>query len=126
MMYKACPRCGKIHPYGYKCTVGMTYAGGKERELRNTYQWHKKAEEIKERANYLCEVCKDKGEYTYKGLEVHHIVKVRERPDLLLDNENLVCLCVRHHKMADAGQISINYLQSLAEKRERDSPGGVD
>lgn len=117
-MYKSCSRCGKIHAYNYNCTVGKTYKGGAERKERSRYAWTKKSEEIRERANYLCEVCRDKGAYTYKDLEVHHITKVREDKGLLLDNYNLICLCVKHHKMADRGEIDSDYLSELARKRE--------
>ena len=117
---KACSRCGKIHPYNYECTKGKTYNGGEERSLRNRYAWQKKRAEIKERANHLCEVCKTKGIYSYDGLEVHHIHKLKDNPDGLLDNLNLICLCVECHKKADKGDISIDYLEQLAEAREKE------
>lgn len=120
-MLKACSRCGKIHPYGYKCTHNKPkyeYRGGEEREQRNTYAWHSKSKEIRSRAQNLCEVCRDKGRYVYDGLEVHHIEKVKENPEKLLDNLNLVCLCVSCHKQADRGEISADYLKELARKRE--------
>ena len=117
-MYKACSRCGKIHDSRFKCNVGKVFQGGEERELRAKYAWAKKSEEIRERANHLCEVCRDKGRYTYDRLEVHHIEKLRERKDLLLDNYNLVCLCQEHHKQADRGEIDKEYLSRLAMVRE--------
>lgn len=119
-MYKACSRCGKIHPYNYKCTVGKTYKNKdtEERKLRNKYAWAKKSQEIRERAAYLCEVCRAEGRYTYEGLEVHHITKLREDKEGLLDNYNLICLCVEHHKAADAGEIKKEYLEKLARERE--------
>lgn len=49
--------------------------------------------------------------YTYNGLEVHHIEKVRDRKDLLLDDDNLICLCVEHHKQADKGILSKEFLK---------------
>ena len=66
----------------------------------------------------MCEVCRDKGAYTYTSLEVHHIYKVRENKDKLLDNYNLICLCVEHHKQAEKGKIDKEYLRKLARKRE--------
>jgi len=65
----------------------------------------------------MCEVCKAKGIITTNGLEVHHIVKLNTNPDLLTDDDNLICLCVPHHKQADAGQIDSTYLKQLAQKR---------
>ena len=119
-MYKACPKCGKIHDSRYKCSAGAKpiYRGGEERAMRSTYAWTQKSKEIREKAQYLCEVCRDQGFYTYDGLEVHHIVKVRDNKDLLLDNSNLVCLCKDHHKQAEEGLLSARYLKQLAEGRE--------
>ena len=117
-MYKSCSRCGKIHDTRYKCNVGRTYTGGDERKLRSQYSWTKKSEEIRERANHLCEVCRDIGQITYEGIEVHHIVKVRDDKTKLLDNENLICLCQEHHKQADNGEIEKEYLYALAHERE--------
>lgn len=118
-MFKACSRCGKIHDTKHRCNHNRTYQGGQEREQRNTYAWAQKAIEIKQKAQYLCEVCRDRNErYTYDGLEVHHIIKLRDYPQGLLDDFNLVCLCVRHHKEADKGKINKEYLQNLARGRE--------
>lgn len=120
-MYKSCSRCGKIHDITYKCTVGKSYNNAyksQEDKLRNSYSWHKKAEEIKENANYLCEVCKDQGIYNYNNLEVHHITKLRNDTSKLLDNYNLICLCWKHHRLADEGYLDNDYLRKLAMTRE--------
>ena len=117
-MYKACSRCGRIHPQNYKCNVGRIYQGGEERKLRSGYDWTQKSLAIREKANNLCEVCRDKGIYTYNDIEVHHIVKVREDASKLLDDYNLIALCVEHHKQADEGKLDVNYLKGLVEKRE--------
>ena len=117
--FKACSKCGKIHPYGYKCTVGADNNRSKlqEDKLRSKYAWTKKSLQIREDANNLCEVCLDQGRITYDGLEVHHIEKLRENVDGLLDDNNLVCLCTMHHKQADNGEIDKEYLKELARKR---------
>lgn len=116
-MFRSCSRCGKIHDTNYKCNVGRNNTN--EAKLRNTHKWHSKAAEIKENSNYLCAVCKEEGRYTYDNLEIHHIVKIKDDPTKLLDNYNLICLCVYHHKLADAGKISKEYLLKLAENREK-------
>ena len=119
-MYKTCSQCGRIHPYGYKCkTIKRDYRGGAERQARSTYAWTIKSKEIRDKAQHLCEVCRDKGVYTYNGLEVHHIEKIADNPDGLLDEKNLVCLCQRHHKDADDGKINKDYLRNLALMREK-------
>ncbi len=125
MMFKACSRCGKIHDSRFKCNVGKVYTGGEERKLRSSYDWTKKSKAIRESAQYLCEVCRDNGIYTYEGLEVHHIDKVKDNKDKLLEDNNLVVLCVEHHKQADAGKLDKDYLRKLAEERGREkSPMG--
>ena len=119
MMYKSCSKCGKIHPANERCPVGREYKGGKERELRKRYAWQKKSQQIRQDAGGLCEVCLDMGAINYKGLEVHHIERLKDAPELLLEGENLICLCQKHHKMADRGELSKDYLKNLALKRER-------
>ena len=117
-MYKSCSKCGKIHNASYQCKSIRVYSGGEERNLRSSYSWTKKAKEIKERSQHLCSVCRDKGIYTYSNLEVHHIEKVRDNKELFLDDDNLICLCIEHHKQADSGQISKEYLRKLAKQRD--------
>lgn len=117
-MFKACSKCGKIHDTKYKCNIGIVYRGGEERRHRSKYAWEKKSLEIRYKANYLCEVCKDNGIYVYTTLEVHHIEKVKDNPDRLLDDYNLICLCTRCHKKADANKIDKDYLIKLVMKRE--------
>ena len=122
-MYKSCSKCGKIHDTNFKCSSGrITHKRTQENKLRSTYKWTEKSLEIRDRANYLCEVCRDQGVITYSGLEVHHIDKLCEDQSKLLDNTNLVCLCVDHHKKADDGLISKDYLRKLAIKREEMNP----
>lgn len=89
---------------------------------RNTRAWKRKAEQVKADSHYLCENCLAQGVLTWDGLETHHIIKLRERPDLLLDDDNLVCLCEKCHKKADAGAISADFLRQLAKKRNNIPP----
>lgn len=118
MDLKSCSKCGKIHPRGYKCNVGRIYAKTEESKLRSKYAWTKKAKQIKADANNLCEVCRDKGLYTYDGLEVHHITKLKDDPNGLLDDDNLIALCIYHHKQADDGELSADYLRGLVKVRQ--------
>ena len=121
-MFKSCSKCGRIHEASFKCNaIKRTYKEiDEERHLRSQYSWTKKSAEIRERSHFLCEVCRDKGFYTYDNLEVHHIVKVKDDKDKLLDNYNLICLCQEHHKQADSGRIDVDYLKELARHREDD------
>lgn len=124
-MYKSCSRCGRIHDTKYKCDINKPkfdytrYGSQAERKMRNSAAWANKSKEIRAAAQYLCEVCRDKGEFTYDHLEVHHIIKLRNDKDGLLDNTNLICLCQKHHKQADKGRLEVSYLKNLALKREQ-------
>lgn len=118
MDLKSCSKCGKIHPRGFKCSASRLYIKTNDDKLRSKYAWTKKAKQIKNDANGLCEVCKAQGVYTYDNLEVHHITKLRDDPNGLLEDDNLICLCVYHHKQADAGEISADYLKRLVKVRQ--------
>ena len=118
-MFKSCAKCGKIHADNYRCkAIKRIYIKDDERKLRSQYVWTQKSKEIRDKANYLCEVCKDKGEITYNDIEVHHITKLSEDRGGLLNNENLICLCQEHHKKADKGELDKEYLTALAKRRE--------
>ena len=124
-----CPRCGRIHPRGYKCTVGRTKPKTytyEETKLRNKSVWVNKSKQIRADAGYLCEVCKDKGIYNYRDLSVHHIEKIRDRKDLWLEDDNLICLCKDHHRLAEAGLIDKEYLRMLAKKRIQETGGKLN
>lgn len=107
-----------MHPRGKKCYIGRNYKATDESRLRSSYAWTKKAKQIKEDAQGLCEVCRAEGRYTYKALEVHHITKLKDNPNLLLDDDNLIALCVEHHKQADDGELSADYLRELVRRRQ--------
>ena len=123
-MLKSCSKCGKIHDFNYICKVNNRSKPKKteQRTFRNRNKWHEKAEEIKKRAGYLCEVCRQENIYTYDNLETHHITPLEEDIDKGLDNYNLIVLCSRHHKEAEAGTIEKKYLEELARIREDGRP----
>lgn len=117
--YYACGRCGKIHPKGYVCHVEKKKYkySYKESRMRSKSAWTEKSKQIREDANYLCEVCKDKGIYNYRNVSVHHIEKLKDKPELWLDDDNLICLCKDCHRLADVGMIDKEYLKKLAMQR---------
>ena len=114
---KACSVCGKIHDASIKC-VRKDARMDREHKLRQTNKWHTKSLEIRERSQWLCAVCRAQGIYTYDSIEVHHITKLRNNPDGLLDDDNLIALCVPHHKQADDGLLDADYLRELAKQRD--------
>ncbi len=124
-MLKSCKYCGKIHDAKYVCNLKPK----KEYQIktdeisgfRSSYKWQLKREQIRQRDMYLCQVCLNglygaKHMYQYKHIEVHHIVPINENNDLKLEDNNLICLCDYHHRMADNGYISRYLLQSLINK----------
>ena len=121
-MFKSCSRCGKIHDVNYICTVNRKkvnwnkYKTDADR-LHQTSEWQEKSLQIRQDAQWLCEICRENGVLTHDGLEVHHIEKVRDNPTLFLNDKNLICLCVPHHKQADRGQLKKEHLKELALKR---------
>ena len=118
-MLKACSRCGKVHEYNYTCNVGKQrkFANTPESRLRSRASWQRKRETVREAAFNLCEVCRDQGIYNYKSLEIHHIKKLSQDPNGLLEDSNLICLCTLHHKQADSGELSVDYLLELVARR---------
>ena len=78
---------------------------------------------VKRRDGYLCQVCvrglyHPERRYETEGLEVHHIQTVASCYEKRLDGYNLLTLCERHHKMADAGKIPAKELQMIAAEQE--------
>ncbi len=61
-----------------------------------TREWKQKRLEILERDNYECQLCKREGRYS-KGNVVHHVKHLEDRPDLALDDDNLMTVCEACH-----------------------------
>lgn len=121
-MKKSCKYCGRIHDFNYECQRKpkrkFNNVYNDKDKFRSSYVWQKKREEIKQRDLYLCIVCMDQQlnkevVYNYNNLEVHHIVPLNVEFKKRLDNNNLITLCSEHHKEADDGKISADYLRSL-------------
>lgn len=116
-MLKSCKYCGRIHDPKFDC--GRKPKRKKEPTQINKFRWSRKWREkrnsIVERDLYLCQVCKANNIYTYDSLEVHHIVSLEADYDLRLYDDNLITLCVEHHKQADRGEISRDYLYKLLQ-----------
>ena len=122
-MLKACSRCGRVHDASFECRPRnkpnrRSKERTEEKRLRNLSVWHKKSEHIRERSYHLCALCMALGDYRQKQIEVHHIVPLSEWNEGLLEDSNLVCLCVDHHKQADRGEISREALKILATQRD--------
>jgi len=73
---------------------------------RNKFYWSKEwramREYILQRDNYECIQCKRQGIVTSHDvatLIVDHILELKDRPDLRLDEDNLQVLCHYHHEL---------------------------
>ncbi|MDU6304719.1 MAG: HNH endonuclease [Serratia marcescens] len=121
-MLKSCIYCGSIHNKNYICKEKarrVTYNKSKAGDLRNTYRWRKKRDSIKERDNYICQICKEefmlnRVRIKDKELHVHHITPYKENEELFLDDYNLITLCTYHHEEAEAGRVAREHLRSIA------------
>lgn len=122
---KTCSYCHKIHDVKMKCTAKKGYYRDKNTRYEKdkdyikfikSKQWHNKSQEIKRLDCYRCLVCQSLGLISPVYLEVHHIIKYRNDASLRLDNNNLITLCVNHHKQADSNKIQASELYSLINK----------
>ena len=102
----------RIHESKYDCGRKPVHKkqGNNKDKFRWTQAWQHKRDEIKQRDNYLCQVCIRKlydthDQYTYDGLEVHNAITLEEDFDMRLDNDNLLTMCGMHHEMAESGKI---------------------
>jgi 5-methylcytosine-specific restriction enzyme A len=111
-MLKSCSYCGSIHARTYQCPSKPkrikepTYID----KFRWSRRWATKRKQINERDKYLCQVCIRKlqhtqQQYNFTNIEVHHIIPLVEDYNKRLDDDNLICLCSYHHKMAECGEI---------------------
>lgn len=133
-MLKACQYCGRVHDKKYICASRhkiMLERDARQRErserirrFRSSGAWQRKSEAIRSRDEDTCLVCRAEidralhcsGELT--GAEVHHIVSLTNDFELRLEDDNLITLCRSHHEQAEAGEIDVNYLISLAAASE--------
>ena len=116
MIYKYCPKCSrtKIESSKKMCDECTKKYGSLEKEryrryaksrtdiesqvFYNSKEWKKVRERIKRRDKGLCLLCwvKDK---LFKSYDlVHHIIEEKERKDLTLEEDNLICLCSKCHR----------------------------
>lgn len=128
-MLISCSHCGKIHEDTFVCKDKEEKVNTYKRKVskgdrfRWTAVWQRKRREINERDNFMCQVCvrelyDTKMKYTYKGISVHHIIKLIDDWSLRLEDTNLICLCEVHHKQADDGVIGVEELRVIVREQE--------
>lgn len=90
---------------------------GNVRKFYKSREWRKKRPEILKRDNYECQRCKRMGRYS-RGVVVHHIKHLRDRPDLALDDDNLETQCEACHNIEHPEKLG----QEEAAKRKQITP----
>ena len=73
------------------------------KRIRNSGEYKEWREAVFKRDNYTCQNCMRKG----GKLNAHHIKHFKDYPDLRLDIENGITLCVDCHHAVHRGEISI-------------------
>ena len=115
-MLKSCKYCGRIHESSYDC--GQKPKRAKEStehtKLRTCRKWDTTRKKVLARDHYLCRVCFSQHRINAEYLEVHHIVPLADNPAAAYDTDNLITLCTKHHKEADAGKIKRDVLKCMA------------
>ena len=111
-MKRFCGKCGKLHDHDYNCTVGKFdkyYKTDMAYKIRNSRKWHKTRDEALARDNHLCVACRlsDNPFYNAYRLEVHHIIRVKDAPNLAYDLNNCITLCQHHHRQAHNGELNL-------------------
>lgn len=124
-MLKSCQYCQKIHDSKYDC--GMKPAKSNKRSahgrFRYTSAWQQKRESIKERDRYLCQICirnlyNTARRLNSENLSVHHANKLNDSYEQRLNDNNLLTLCERHHRMADDGTIPKEQILSIIQEQQ--------
>lgn len=113
-MKKACSYCGKIHDKSYICDKKPRYVN-KFEKFRSSGGWQRKREQVFTRDMYCCRICMQSffDRAPNFDIGVHHIIPLSEDFELRLDDNNLITLCQEHHKRAERGEYSREYLRSL-------------
>lgn len=84
-------------------------------DVHHSRQWTVKSLEVRDRDGGVCQYCMRVDKYiTTEDLSVHHIVPIGVDPSKKFEDDNLITLCPKHHKMADDGLIDAELLKSWA------------
>lgn len=128
-MLKSCSYCGRIHDSKHDCGKKPVCRKirGKKDVFRSTAEWQRKAKEIKERDNYLCQICvrnmyETNRRLNSENLSVHHAIPLENNFEKRLDNDNLLTVCSKHHEMAESGKIPLQIIQKIIAE-QKISPG---
>lgn len=119
-MKTRCKRCRKLIDYGatYCLSCDSKIRADKKATMQNkdieattkSSRWKSLRAEILRRDNGCCLLCFKRGIIEYRTLQVHHIVKRVDNPELIYEPSNLVTVCRQCHEEVE--------LLSIKEQRE--------
>lgn len=123
-MLKSCKYCGRIHDDKTVCALKPVSSkkDSKANRFRKTNAWKEKSVEIRQRDNFLCQVCLKENIFNYQDLQVHHIIPLEQDYDKRLDNDNLITLCSKHHKQAEKQEMKAEALLNIIKDKENHIP----
>lgn len=121
---RSCQTCGRIHAGACPQNKTRKKEATELTKLRTCRRWDQVRREVYGRDHYLCRVCWESGRLAVDCLEAHHIIPLSEYPDLAYDPDNIITLCIKHHKAADRGEIDRCMLHRLASEARISPPGG--
>lgn len=79
--------------HNWKGGVSSKYTAWKEK-IRNSFEYKELRKKVYLRDNYLCQLC---GKLSDGDLQMHHIKKVEDHKDLILEESNCITLCRKCH-----------------------------
>ena len=91
-----CRVCNRIHDRKEKCITNIKKESKKD--LRLTRTWRRIRQEILEEYFYIDIVAYAVCGRIIVADEVHHIISIKEREDLVYSTENLICVNHKIHK----------------------------
>lgn len=123
---KSCQYCGRIHDSKYDCgkkPKRLKKKSTKAYKFRSTIEWQDKRQEIKERDNFVCQICirnlyEPERQYETDNLSVHHAIPIENDWEKRLDDDNLITSCDRHHEMMEDGRIPYQVVQKIISEQE--------
>ena len=91
--------------------------------FRSSQSWQDKRKKIKERDNYLCQICvrnlyNTERKYNCEKLQVHHAIQLNADKTLKLEDSNLITLCEYHHYLCDMGDIPYAEVKKIIDEQE--------
>lgn len=90
-----------------------------KKKFYNSKKWKTKRIQILERDRHECQDCRQRLQNAVnnrirletderkirKAVEVHHIIELNERPDLALEDDNLISLCTQCHNIRHGREV---------------------